>query len=465
MNILFIQPLWTYRKKTKSIFRYLAGIYPPLGIALLSAILEEEGHNVRIIDCIAESINPDEINDHIHEKYDIVGITAFTNQAPSAYKLAKNIKHKFKDSIIILGGIHATILPEEVIGNPYIDICVRSEGEETVKEIVSGLKLDKIKGISYKNEHGENIHNSDRKYISNIDAYPLPAYHLLPMRKYHSNLGLAIREPSIGILVSRGCPNNCEYCYPHALGRKVRMKSSIKIMEEIILLKEKYGIREIDFYDDTFTVFQNKIVEICNLLIENKIDIVWSCCTRADYITENLLTQMKKAGCHNIQIGVESGSSKVRNAIGKNINVDYHKVFTKAKKAGIQVRATYMIGNYIETRNDILETIDFSKRINSELAIFNITTPYPGTLLYKRLEKEGRIKTNDWEKYDFYNVVFRHPNLSEDEIQELYKRAIITYYFRIIVMIRVLKKVIKPSIAKLIIYAIFNTIRGIIQWR
>ena len=174
---------------------------------------------------------------------------------------------------------------------------------------------------------------------------------------------------------------------------------------------------------------------------------------------------MKKAGCHNIQIGVESGNSKVRNAIGKNIDVDYHNVLAIAKKVGIQVRATYMMGNYIETKNDILETISFSKQINSELAIFNITTPYPGTLLYNRLEKEGRIITKNWEKYDFYNVVFRHPNLSEDEIQKLYKKAFITYYFRIIVMIHVLKKIINPSIAKLIFYAIFNTIRGIIKWR
>lgn len=439
------------------------GLFPPLGIALLASILEKEGHYVKIIDCSAEGIFAEDIHKHIAEEYDFVGISALSQSAPSAYKIAQAIKTKMKNATVIMGGVHATAMPEEVINNPYIDICVRGEGEDVAKEIVSGKPLENIKGVTYR-KNGKIMHNPDREVIADLDNYPLAAYHLLPMKKYRSMLGVAIKEPSIGLVVSRGCPGRCEYCFPNSLGNKVRIKSPHKILEEIFLLKDRYGIKEIDFYDDTFTFYKNKIIEICDLLITNRVGITWSCLTRVDFVDRDLLGQMRKAGCHQVMYGIESGSPQIRKGLNREINADFKKIIKMTQAAGIQIRATYMIGNYEETYNDVLETIKYAKYLDSDLAIFNICTPFPGTALYKRLEQEGRILTKNWEKYDFFNVVFLHTHLSKEEISGLYKKANIEFYFRPTVFIKHLKNLCNFIKSGLLFRIGFAIIRGMLNW-
>ena len=461
-KVLLIQAPW--EKQTKSIFRYLHGVFPPLGLATIASFLEKVGHEVSIIDCTAEFIKPENIIEHIDKSYDFVGISATTATAPGGYKIAELIKEKMNGAVVIFGGVHATAMPEEVISQPAIDICVRGEGEETIKEIVAGVPLKEIKGITFK-ENGSAIHNADRAMIRDLDAYPLPAYHLLPMKKYRSITGAAIKEPSIGLVVSRGCPAKCEYCYTAVLGKKMRMKSPNRILEEISLLKNKYGIKEIDFYDDTFTVNKKVIGEVCNLLIQNKVNIAWSCLTRMDYVDEDLLKLMKRAGCHQVMYGVEAGRQEVRDAIGKKLSVDIKNIFKMTQKIGIQIRATYMIGNYVETREDVLETIKKSIEYDSEYAIFNVTTPFPGTELYKRLDKENRILHKDWAKYDFYNVVFSHPNLSAEEIETFYQQANKQFYFRPIMFFKHFKNLFSSlNMIKMYSRAAIGMTRAIWGW-
>lgn len=439
------------------------GQFPPLGVALLASVLEKEGHHVKIIDCSAEQIFPGEIDRHITEEYDFVGISSLSQSAPSAYKIARALKTNMRNATIIMGGIHATAMPEEVIDNPDVDICVRGEGEDAIKEIVSGQALENIKGITYK-KNGDIIQNPERDVIADLDAYPLPAYHLLPMKRYRSMLGVAIKEPSIGLVISRGCPGRCEYCFPNSLGKKVRIKSPNRILEEISLLKNEYGIKEIDFYDDTFTFYKSKIIEMCDLLVRNRVGITWSCLTRVDFVDRDLLQRMKRAGCHQVMYGIESGSPEIRKILNREISTDFKRIFKMTQAAGIQIRATYMIGNYAETYNDALETINYAKYLDSDLAVFNICTPFPGTALYKRLEGEGRILTRDWGKYDFFNVVFLHPHLSKEEIIGLYKKANIKFYLRPIVFIRQLKNLCNFSRLRLLFRIGLAFIRGILNW-
>lgn len=461
-KILLISPIW--KKDTKSIFRYMYGPFPPIGIALLASILEEMGHSVRIIDCFAENILPKDITKYIDDEFDFIGITALSQSAMAAYEIAKEIKAINKKNMVIMGGIHATAVPDEVASNPYIDICVRREGEETIKEIVSGVPLEDIKGVSYK-KNGSIIHNPDRETILDLDAYPLPAYHLLPIHKYRSTLGVAIKEPSIGMIVSRGCPGKCEYCFANSLGTKVRIKSQKRILEEMFLLKNNYGIREIDFYDDTFTFFKNNIIEMCNTLIENKFRVTWSCLTRVDFIDQDILRLMKKAGCHQVMYGVESGSPKIRKKFNKNPDVDFKKVFRMTQRIGIQIRATYMIGNYDETYDDVLQTIKFAKYLDSDIAIFNVCTPYPGTALYKRLDQEGRILTKQWDQYDFFNVVFAHPHLTKEEIINLYKKSYLEFFLRPAVFIRQLRNLFIFDRLKLLFRIGIAFAKCVINWR
>ena len=461
MNILLINPLWS--KDTKSIFRYLYGVFPPLGIALLASILERDRHRVKIIDCAAEGIPAADIMKHIRERFDFIGITALSQSAPIAYELARVIKKHF-DTPIIMGGVHATAMPDEVVSNPCIDVCVRGEGEEAIRDIISNKPFSEIKGISYR-DGGIHIHNQGRESIPELDSYPFPAYHLLPMERYRSMLGVAVKWPSIGLIISRGCPGKCEYCYPNSLGDKVRMKSPGRILEEMLLLKNKYGIKEIDFYDDTFTFYKNKIYEICDLLISSNAGLVWSCLTRPDFVDEPMLKQMKKAGCHQVMYGIESGSPEIRLRIKKKINIDFKKIIRMTHRAGIRVRATYMIGNYDEKRDDVLKTISFAKFIDTDFAVFNVCTPFPGTALYSRLEGEGRILTKDWSRYDFFNLVFKHPHLSAEETARLYRQANKEFYLRPIVFIRQLKCIYSLTRLRLIIKMGIAFIRGLVNWR
>lgn len=460
-RILLIYPRWN--KDTKSIFRHMYGLFPPLGIALLAAIIEKMGYFVKIIDCSAEDILPEDIAGRMEGEYDFVGISALSQSAPAAYEIARVVKSKNKNITVIVGGVHAAAMPEEVASNPYVDICVRGEGEETIKEIISRVPLENIKGISYR-KNDLIIHNPDREIIQDLDVYPLPAYHLLPMRRYRSMMGVAIREPSIGLIISRGCPGECEYCFPNSLGKKVRIKSQKKILEEMLLLKNNYGIREIDFYDDTFTFFKNIIIEVCNTLIDHRVGITWSCLTRVDFIDADTLRLMKKAGCHQVMYGVESGSHKIRKKFKKNLNVDFKKVFKMTQRIGIQIRATYMIGNYDETYNDVLQTIEFAKHLDSDIAIFNVCTPYPGTTLYKRLDKEGRILTKEWDRYDFFNVVFAHPHLTGEEIIGLYKKAYLEFCLRPAVFIKQFRNLFSFARSRLLFRIGLAFIRGIINW-
>jgi len=236
-------------------------------------------------------------------------------------------------------------------------------------------------------------------------------------------------------------------------------------MEELLLLKNEYGIREVDFYDDTFTFYRDKIVEMCDLLISNKMRITWSCLTRPDFIDEKLLKHMKRAGCHQVMYGVESGSSNVLKALNRKMNVDFKSLFDLTRSNGVQIRATYMIGNYTETYKDVLSTIKYAKHLNSDYAVFNVCTPYPGTRLYKKLDTEGRITTKDWGKYDFFNVVFSHPSMSTEQITDLYKRANKEFYLRPIMFVRQLRNLLSFTRIKMVCKIVLGLARGVMNWR
>lgn len=203
-----------------------------------------------------------------------------------------------------MGGVHPSIMPEEVISHSYVDFVVIDEGEETIKEIVAGKSPKEILGICYK-ENGRTIRNELRPLIKNLDDIPHPAYHLLPIKKYYPAPGNYKKLPAMTIFATRGCPGRCTFCYRCFRG-VLRKRSARNIVDEIKTLQRDYGIKGISIVDDTFTLFKDVVVEFCNLLIDEKIDISWSCITRVDYVDEDLLKLMKKPAA----IRYYSGSSR-----------------------------------------------------------------------------------------------------------------------------------------------------------
>jgi radical SAM superfamily enzyme YgiQ (UPF0313 family) len=405
-------------------------------------VLEKEGHYVKILDCTAEQISVDIVEEKLkeYETLDFVGFTATTPLFPNALKIAKICKRLFPDVKIIFGGVHPSVMPDEVLSYDFVDYVVIDEGEETTKELLDGKDPSEIRGLCYKKDK-KIVHNESRHLIKDLDSIPIPAYHLLPMDKYKPALGNYKRLPAMSIFATRGCPGRCTFCH-RAFRGIVRKRSAQDIIKEIKVLQKKYGIKEISFYDDTFTLFKDVVNAFCDIILREKIDITWSCFTRVDYVSRELLEKMKKAGCHLILFGVESADEEILKNINKRISLEQVKKVVKiARNVGIDTRASFMFGNPGETEETIKKTIRFAKDLDPDEVQFNITTVYPGTDMYEWAQKNGYIVDRDWSKYHMSNIVMELPTVSSKVIRKYYKTAHRKFYMRPKIIFRRLLKI------------------------
>ena len=431
MKILFINPPWVILRD-KNIWNNVASVMPPIGVASMAAVLEKDGHFVKILDAHAERMYINDIIQWIKQNgpFEIIGISATTPLINNAIALTRSIKKELSGNTqIVLGGVHPTVLPDEVLSETTVDIVVRGEGENTISEIASLKPLQEIHGISYRN--GETvIHNPERELIKNLDALPLPAYHLLPMEKYYPALGAAKRLPAISIMANRGCPGRCTFCY-RIFGPRFRVRSGRNVANEVKFLQDNYGIREICFYDDTFTSIPREVKAFCKALQELKVDITWSCFSRIDTFDEETYRLMKKTGCHQVMFGVETNNNELLKNMNKSQELDnVEKVIRATKKLGINIRAAFMLGSPGETEKTMDENIRFAIRIDPDIAVFNITTPFPGTELYDWAKKNHFLKTQNWDDFDLSYPVMELPTVSSEKVLEYYNKAYKRFYFR-----------------------------------
>jgi radical SAM superfamily enzyme YgiQ (UPF0313 family) len=425
----------------QNIWNLIRGFPPPLGLACLAAYLEKAGIDVEIIDAYAENLDPDKFRRELinRRKPDIIGFTSTTSIIHTAYMYSRIARDIFPDRQIVFGGVHATALPEEVLSQKHVDYVVRGEGEQTFLELVGGVAPEKINGLSYR-KGTQMHHNPDREFID-LELLPMPAYHLLPMHKYRLALGAAKRRPATSMMIARGCPNRCSFCYGDMFGRKIRRKSLDQVLEEIKFLQSRFHIREISFYDDTFTYDKKFIVQLCEQFIRDGIDLSWSCFSRVDFIDRSVLKLMKAAGCHQLMYGLESADESILKELNKNQTIqNFTRAVEVTKEENIDVRVAFMIGNPGETRESIDKTIDYVIRISPDMVVANITTPYPGTALYNWAKKEGVLLTEDWTKYELSNVIIDIPGLPAKFIEKRYRTIYRRFYLRPSYLLRRLTK-------------------------
>ncbi|MDO8592371.1 MAG: radical SAM protein [bacterium] len=430
-KILLINPPWIIGED-KNLWKGVASCWPSLGLAYIAAVLEKAGHKVLYLDCSAEQYTVKESAQAL-EKYDknldFVLLTATTPLINNALAIAAAAKNIFSLAKIVLGGVHPSILPDEVMACGSVDFVVIDEGEITMKELAGGKSPAEILGLCYK-ENGLIIKNAPRPLIQNLDEIPPPAYHLLPMDKYFPAVGSYKRLPVMIMFATRGCPGRCTFCC-RTFGGRVRRRSARNIIEEIKILQRDYGIREVAFYDDTFTLFKDVVKEFCDIIEREKIDLTWSCFTRVDYASEELFKIMKRAGCHLILFGVESADEEILKNIKKNISLrQVEKVVKLARQLGIETRASFMFGNQGETEETIKKTIDFAIKLDPDEAQFNIAMAYPGTELFNWAKERGYIKSFNWSDYSYSNIVFEMPNLDRAKLKYYYELAHRRFYFR-----------------------------------
>ncbi|WP_297475675.1 radical SAM protein [Thermococcus sp.] len=427
MKVLLILP-----PTDSAIKRVVGTTGPPLGLAYLASMIREE-HDVRIIDGIAEDLTFEDVM-KILKRYDpdMVGITATTSAIYDAYAVAKIAKNLNENVFVVMGGPHVTFTPELTMREcPCIDAVVRGEGELTFKELVDavdkGRSLKGILGLSYQEENGKIRNEPPRPLIQNVDDIPIPSYDLLPMDKY-----IADKTPFGTIMTSRGCSFNCAFCSSSLqFGKRWRGHSVDRVIEELSILRYDYGRREIEFLDDTFTLNKVRAVKIAEAIKREGLDITWTASSRVNTFNEKVAKAMKAGGCHTVYFGIESGSQKTLDFIGKGITPEQSLEAVKtAKKAGLQALGSFIIGFPEETREEVETTTKFAKKVGVDFAQFTIATPYPGTRLWTYAIQNNLLLTRNWRKYTTIDPVMKLKHFTPEGIAKMLRRAYLSFYLR-----------------------------------
>ena len=423
MKILLIQPSETDR----------AMIH--LGLGYLAATLENRGDIVKVLDVGVAGGSERNLLQNIESfNPEVVGITAQTASYSKALRISRLVKKWNPVCPVIFGGPHASILTEETLREPSVDIVVRGEGDITIIELMDGLEaggtLANIKGVSFR-ENGTILHNEYQEFIKDMDSLPFPAWHLFDMDRYLARMKGRKVAP---VLSSRGCPYGCIFCYRGpAAGKTFRARSPEKIIEEIKLLNGRYGIGDILFVDDIFTLNQKRAERVCDLIIESGLDISWRCQTRADCLNIDLLRKMKDSNCIDISMGIESGNEQILAATGKKITKEkVREAFRLIKEVGISTSSSFIIGLPGDTVETVKETINFAKELNPNYAIFYAAIPYPGTELANQVVELGGKLPDSWDDYRLMSsdraswkmlAELKTSYLTEKELKHLLKTA------------------------------------------
>jgi radical SAM superfamily enzyme YgiQ (UPF0313 family) len=447
MRILLVDPPWIIQNN-ENLWRSVRSCLPSLGLAYVASSLEAAGHRVSYLDCTAEHVSVEAAKARLaamDPAPDLVGLTATTPLFPNALSIAKAAKELFPGCRVVFGGVHATVMPDEVLSYPFVDYVARDEGEATAVELASGRAPEEILGLSWRRADGQIVHNELRPLLKDVDRIPVPAYHLLPMHRYAPAVGGFLRLPAMSLFATRGCPGRCTFCHRTFRG-KVRRRSARSIVDEILLLQRGWGIREVAFYDDTFTAFKSTVLEFCEILVREKVDLTWSCFTRVDHVEKSLLQAMRRAGCHLILFGVESANAQILKTIRKNISLEQARQAVRvARELGIRTRASFMLGNPGETVDTLEETVRFAIELDPDQVQFNITTVYPGTEMYDWAKEHGYLVVDDWSRYNVSDVVMELPTVSSAEVRRCYRLAHKRFYLRPKVVLRRLLQLRTPD--------------------
>src|SRR3989338_1122273 len=451
MKVMLISPPYPKDRIFRKSMKNLGAVLPPLGIAYIAAMLEKDDHTVKIIDgpACASVFGYDfkDLEKDIADfSPDVVGVSASTSQLEHVKKAISIAKSVNKDCVVILGGTLISADPKALLGFEQVDFGVYGEAELTLSDILKAVEdkkpVEGMEGVIWRSNGQVNFLKP--KMIINLDQIPMPARHLLRMEIYRPSPANYRRLPATTIMTSRGCPYQCIFCSRPTEGTAFRSHSAERVVEEIEQLVTKYGIKDIQIFDDTFSLIPSRVERICKGIIEKKLDIWWNCMTRVDKINQELLALMKKAGCYEIGFGIESGSDRVLEFIKKSTTTDsVRKAVKMTKDAGIDVRGFFMIGFPTETKDEILQTIKFAKELDVDVAQFMVSTPLPGTEMWEIAKQNGTI-SDDWNSFTFYapdKMPFSSDVLSEKEILALYMKAYKSYYLRPSFMVKQLLKI------------------------
>lgn len=420
-------------EKTKS-----GTLYYPYWLCYAAGVCMEQGHDVQLVDCITNKWTQQQTADYAAAQMpDYIMCELTTPTCTYDYETIRMIRNVLPRCRIIVGGTHATALPEQVLTEcPDIDVVARLEYDYTLDEIMrAGNTLDNVRGIAFRKD-GAVVVTPDRPWNDDMDSIPFVSkvYEKF-LNVYDYDYALA-QSPMIQISSARGCPFRCNFCsYPSTMGgRHMRKRSVNNFVDELEYIAEHMPyIKEIFIEDDTFTVDKARVTEICDEILRRGLKPVWSCNSRAD-LPYDVMAKMKAAGCRCLVVGYESGSQKVLDETQKGIKLEQSLAFAQnAKKLGLKVFGCFMIGLKGDTLETIEETFRFAKKVYPDMCFFQQAVPFPGTAFYQWVKDSGYLRTEDyaqWLNADGYlNCLVDYPYADHTKIEKLRDHLMSRYYF------------------------------------
>lgn len=407
---------------------------PPHGLAYIASTLRQHGYCIEVINAKENCLKTKQVvTQALSRNPDLVGLTAVTPDIIWAAKIADGIKQATPDTPIVVGGPHATALPQRTIEEfPGFDVAVIAEGEYSLLELAENAEkdrffrsLERVCGIGYRNGADVAI-TPPRQFIENLDDLPFPAWDLFPIPQ----------SKSYPIYATRGCPFQCKFCQ-RVLGNKIRARSVENVVEEIEWILNKFGATGFWFADETFGFNRRWTARLLDLMTEKKLPdkLRWHAQTRIDIMKEDLLTRMKKAGCDGLAFGVESGNPEILAQTGKKIKLDdVERVVALASKIGLKTRSFFILGHPNETIETIQDTIDFAAKINTDFVSFAVMVPYPGTEVWNLAKQKKAGYSHVSENWDDYRKHLTTPlgftSIPPERLRNLDIQAYLTFYIR-----------------------------------
>ena len=377
------------------------GIFPSLALAGLAAWIRQHEYPVGLIDLHVENLFPKDAAGRVREfAPDIVALTSKTLGWPAVIEIAQMVRATCPNALVVVGGPHMSIYAKESLTWDCFDVAVVGDGEETMLEICdrveSGSEIDDCLGTVVRTKGGEIIQNPPRPLPKDINRYPMTAWDLIPVKDYHC---LTLLKPFATMVTTRGCPWHCGYC-SQVYSEKLRFRSVELVVEEMEFLEKNYGVKEIVFFDETFTIGKKRMRKFAELVQQRGLSVKFNIRARVDTVDREVVRDLKKAGLRSIHMGVEAGTNRVLKIMNKQITREQtEQAFRICREEGVDTRGYFMVGYYDSTPADVEDMIKFASGIGLDWASFSVATALPATDLYRIAQERGYVDGDFWKQY------------------------------------------------------------------
>ena len=447
MRVLIINPPWPGKgfgtRSQNRIIKHRSDkfLQYPIFLAYSAAQLKSAGHEVTYVDSVIQDFDlPRTISEAVKAGPEVIFMETTTPSIVADYENLTLLKEATGAKVAV-GGPHSTYFHRTVLEEcPAIDVAIRHEFDTKISSVVSNIgNLNGVSGITYRSG-AEIVDNGDGEFATDLDAVPFPDRETVPWKWYLE--AWYSRQPFMNLMTSRGCPYHCSFClWPQSMyGHRQRFRSVENVISEVRRLVDCYGVRELNIDDGTFTTNHKRVIEFCRRVRKEKFDLIWTCNGRVDTLDDRMLSEMKKAGCKMIRLGVESGSQEVLDKIRKGLTLkQIEDGFRMVKKHGIQALGGFMFGFPYDSRKTVEETIQFAKRLSPDQVQFSISMCYPGTSLYEYAKENDLLLAKSFKEFDMtHGPVVKTVDMERADLEHILARAYREYYFRPSFMIQTL---------------------------